>query len=167
MGVEFLARGYVSGGNEWEPSIAFSLHPLWGLFCWCNLSVTNLLLSPLGHCCPNLMKPPPKKIHIYSLCLRTLQVQVFGSCGRLRGDLGINLDHVEVVGVPGDYDIMPVVVVQGLVWVAFDQVGSISQVGHIVQVTGTRYLTTWMDATKKRNGRTWKHDTKKTKNIAL
>ncbi len=57
---------------------------------------------------------PPKK-YINSLCPRTLQVQVFGSCGRLRRDLGINLDGVEVVGVPGDYDVVPVVVVQGLV----------------------------------------------------
>lgn len=71
--------------------------------------------------------------------LHTLQVQVFGSCGRLCGDLGINLDSVEVVGVPGDDDIVPVVVVQGLVGVAFDQMGSIPQVRHIVQVTGTRY----------------------------
>lgn len=45
---------------------------------------------------------------------------------------------MEVVGVPGDYDIVPVVVVQRLVGVAFDQVGSIPQVRHIVQVTGTR-----------------------------
>lgn len=83
-----------------------------------------------------------KKRYINWLSLRTLQVQVFGSCGRLRGDLGIDLDGVEVVGVPGDYNVVPVVVVQGLVGVAFDQVGSVSQVGHIVHVTGSRYLTT-------------------------
>lgn len=70
---------------------------------------------------------------------RTLKVQVLGSCGRLRGDLGINLDSVEVVGVPGDYDTVPVVVVQGLVGVAFDQMGSIPQVRHIVQVARNRY----------------------------
>lgn len=45
----------------------------------------------------------------------TLQVQVFGSCGSLGGNLGVNLDSVKVVGVPGDYDIVPVVVIQGLV----------------------------------------------------
>lgn len=49
------------------------------------------------------------------LCPRTLQVQVLGSRGRLRGDLGVYLDGVEVVGVPGDDDIVPVVVVQRLV----------------------------------------------------
>lgn len=129
--------------------------PLQGLSCWCNLLVTSLLLSPLGYCCPNLMKC--KRKYINSLCLRTLQVQVFGSCGRLCGDLGINLDSVEVVGVPGDYDIVPVVVVQGLVWVAFDQVGSISQVRHIVQVTGTRSWRTWVDVTMDGRGSTWRH----------
>lgn len=67
-----------------------------------------------------------------SVCVHTLQVQVFGSCCCLRGNLGVNLDSVEVVGVPGDYNIVPVVVVQGFVRVAFDQVGSIPQVRHIV-----------------------------------
>ena len=92
-------------------------------------------------------------MYFNSLFLHTLQVQIFGSWGCLRGDLGINLDHVEVVGVPGDDDIVPVVVVEGLVGVAFDQVGSISQVRHIVQVTGNRYLTAWVDATMDRNVR--------------
>lgn len=46
---------------------------------------------------------------------------------------------MEVVGVPGDYYIVPVVVVQGLVGVALDQVGSVSQVRHIVEETATRY----------------------------
>lgn len=78
-----------------------------------------------------------KYINLFRLL--TLQVQVFGSCGCLCGDLGINLDGVEVVSVPGDDDIVPVVVVQGLVGVAFDQVGSISQIGHVVQIAGNRY----------------------------
>lgn len=60
------------------------------------------------------MKSEKETLYIYiyiNSCLRTLKVQVFGSCGGLRGDLGINLDSVEVVGVPGDYDTVPVVVV--------------------------------------------------------
>lgn len=69
-------------------------------------------------------------------CIHTLQVQVFGSCGGLRGDLGVDLDRVQVVSVAGDDDVMPVVVVEGLVGVAFDQVGPVSQVGHVVQVAG-------------------------------
>lgn len=44
---------------------------------------------------------------------RTLQVQVFGSGRRLRGDLGVDLDGVEVVGVSGDDHAVPVVVIQG------------------------------------------------------
>lgn len=67
---------------------------------------------------------------------RTLQVQVFGSGRRLRGDLGVDLDGVEVVGVSGDDHVVPVVVIQRLVGVAFDQVGSVPQVGHVVQITG-------------------------------
>lgn len=43
---------------------------------------------------------------------------------------------MEVVSVAGDDDVVPVVVVEGLVGVAFDQVGPISQVGHVVQVAG-------------------------------
>lgn len=66
---------------------------------------------------------------------RTLQVQVFGSGRCLRGDLGVDLDGVEVVGVSGDDHVVPVVVVEWLVGVAFDQVGPIPQVGHVVQVT--------------------------------
>ena len=49
---------------------------------------------------------------------------------------------MEVVGVPGDDDIVPVVVIQGLVGVAFDQVGSIPQVRYVMQVPGNVYLTT-------------------------
>lgn len=68
------------------------------------------------------------------LCQHTLQVQVLGSCGGLRGDLGVYFDRVEVVGVPGNDDVVPVVVVERLVGVAFDEVGPVSQVRHIVQV---------------------------------
>lgn len=56
-----------------------------------------------------------KKKHTNPQCQHTLQVQVFGSCRRLCCDLGVNLDCVEVVGVPGNYDIVPVIVIQGLV----------------------------------------------------
>lgn len=66
---------------------------------------------------------------------RTFQIQVFGSGRCLRGDLGVDLDSVEVVGVSGDDHVVPVVVIQRLVRVAFDQVGSIPQVRHVVQIT--------------------------------
>lgn len=69
---------------------------------------------------------------------RTLQVQVFGSGRCLRGDLGVDLDGVEVVGVSGDDHVVPVVVVERLVGVAFDQVGTVPQVGHVVQVTAIK-----------------------------
>lgn len=106
MGVEF------HGGNDQGLTIAFPLHP-----CRFYPAGVSHFFPPLGHCCPNLMKSEKKSIQIHCTnpCLHTLQVQVFGSCGRLCCDLGVNLDSVEVVGVPGNYDIVPVVVVQGLV----------------------------------------------------
>lgn len=94
-----------------------------------SLQPFSRCFSPTGHCCQSTNKLQN---------LSTLQIQVFGSSGGLCGDLGVNLDSVEVVGVPGDNDVVPVVVIQWLVGVAFDQMGSISQVGHIVQVTRTR-----------------------------
>ena len=66
----------------------------------------------------------------------TLEVQVLGPAGSLSGDLGVDLHRVQVVGVPGDDDIVPVVVVQGLVGVALDQVGPVPKVGHVVKVPG-------------------------------
>lgn len=88
------------------------------LFCsapagFIPLLVTFFFLHLEGRCSPNLMKSD--KSTADPLCPRTLQVQVLGSRGRLRGDLGVYLDGVEVVGVPGDDDIVPVVVVQRLV----------------------------------------------------
>lgn len=43
---------------------------------------------------------------------------------------------MQVVSVPGDNDVVPVVVVERLVGVAFDEVGAVAQVGHVVQVAG-------------------------------
>lgn len=129
-GVEFLAQGYLHDG--YDQILLFLSFP----------AGSTLLVQPFSHVfisrplLPQLNEIWKKKKK--TLCLRTLQVQVFGSCGCLCSDLGVNLDSVEVVGVSGNYDIVPVVVVEGLVWVAFDQVGSISQVGNIVQVTATR-----------------------------
>lgn len=145
-----LAKGYLSGGNESGPSIAFSPLTPQGFI---------LLLQPFSSEPAFLTSRPllTQFNEILKDSLHTFQVQVFGSCGRLCGDLGINLDSVEVVGVPGDYNIVPVVVIQWLIGVAFDQVGSIPQVRHIVQVTATRYGTTWEDATMDTNRRTWKH----------
>lgn len=129
MRTDFLAPGSLHRGNDQEPTIAFffSSGPVPASF----IPAVKTLFSTSS---PNLMKSdqsretPP--------CLHTLKVQVLGSCGSLRGDLGVYLDHVEVVSVAGDDDVVPVVVVEGLVGVAFDQVGPISQVGHVVKVAG-------------------------------
>lgn len=70
--------------------------------------------------------------------MRTFQIQVFGAHGGLRGDFGVDLDRVQVVSVAGYVHVVPVVVVQRTVGVAFDQVRSVAQVGDVVQVAGER-----------------------------
>lgn len=54
------------------------------------------------------LAPPPRH---RPLLLFTFQIQVLGAHGGLRGDFGVDLDHVEVVGVPGNVHVVPVVVV--------------------------------------------------------
>lgn len=71
-----------------------------------------------------------------STARRTLQVEVFGSNGGLRGDLGVDLDCVQVVDVSGDHHVVPVVIIQRLVGVSFNKVSTISQVCYVVQVAG-------------------------------
>lgn len=68
----------------------------------------------------------------------TFQIQVLGAHGGLRGDFGVDLDRVQVVSVAGYVHVVPVVVVQRTVGVAFDQVRSVAQVGDVVQVAGER-----------------------------
>ena len=43
---------------------------------------------------------------------------------------------MQVVGVAGDHDVVPVVVVERLVGVPLDEMSTVPQVGHIVQVSG-------------------------------
>lgn len=64
----------------------------------------------------------------------TFQIQVFSPHGGLRGDLGVDLHCVEVIGVAGDHHIMPVVVVERCVRIAFDEVSAVSQVRNVMQV---------------------------------
>lgn len=75
---------------------------------------------------PPTLSPPPAAF--------TFQVQVLGAHGGLRGDLGVDLDRVQVVGVAGDVHVVPVVVVERAVGVALDQVSAVAQVGDVVQV---------------------------------
>lgn len=75
-----------------------------------------------------LQAPPPPAV-------LTLQIQVLGAHGGLRGDLGVDLDRVQVVGVARDVHIVPVVVVERAVGVALDEVSAVAQVGDVVQVS--------------------------------
>lgn len=58
----------------------------------------------------------------------TFQIKVLGPTSGLSGDFGVYLDRVQVVGVPGDHDIVPVVVIERLVGVPLYEMGTISQV---------------------------------------
>lgn len=60
--------------------------------------------------------------------MHTLKVEVLCAHGGLRGDFGVDLDRVEIVSVSGYVHIMPVVVIEGTVRVAFDQVCSVAQI---------------------------------------
>lgn len=68
----------------------------------------------------------------------TLQVKVLGARRGLCGDFGVNLDRVEIVGVPGDVNVVPVVIVQRAVGAPFDQMGAVTQVRNVMQVAATR-----------------------------
>lgn len=68
--------------------------------------------------------------------MHTLQVEVLGAHGGLRGDFGVNLDRVEIVSVSGYVHVVPVVVIQRTVRVSFDQVCSVAQVRDVVEVAG-------------------------------
>lgn len=64
----------------------------------------------------------------------TFKVQIAGSIGVLGDGVGVDFQCVHVVGVAGNHHVVPLVVVQLLVWVAFHQRGSIAQVEDVVDI---------------------------------
>lgn len=66
----------------------------------------------------------------------TFEIQVLGPHSGLCSDLSVYLNSVQVVGVSGYEHVVPVVVIQRRVGVAFDQVSPVPQVGHVVEVAG-------------------------------
>ena len=66
----------------------------------------------------------------------TFEVQVAGSVGVLRDGVCVYLECVHVAGVARHHHVVPLVVVERLVRVAFHQRRAVAQVEHIVDVAG-------------------------------
>lgn len=64
----------------------------------------------------------------------TFQVQIAGSIGVLGDGVGVDFQCVHVVRVTGNHHVVPLVVIQLLVGVAFHQRGSIAQVENVVDI---------------------------------
>lgn len=64
----------------------------------------------------------------------TFKVQITGSIGVLGDGVGVDFQCVHVVSVAGNHHVVPLVVVQRLVWVAFHQRRSIAQVEDVVDI---------------------------------
>lgn len=64
----------------------------------------------------------------------TFKVQIAGSIGVLGDGVGVDFQCVHVVSVTGNHHVVPLVVIQWLVWVAFHQRGSIAQVKDVVDI---------------------------------
>ena len=75
----------------------------------------------------------------------TFQIQILGAIDNLSDHLGVHFQAVGVTVVPGDDDIVPLVVIQGAVTIAFDHIGAIPEVKHVVYVPGGdhRHPVTW------------------------
>lgn len=70
-----------------------------------------------------------------NFCIRiTFQIQIFGTIDDLSDYLGIHFQAVGITVVPSDDYIMPLVVIQGAVTVAFDHIGTITKIKHIVYI---------------------------------
>lgn len=64
----------------------------------------------------------------------TFQIQIFGTVDDLSDYLGVDFQAVGIAVVPRDDNIVPLVVIQGVVTVAFDHIGTIAEIKHIVYV---------------------------------
>lgn len=70
---------------------------------------------------------------------RTFQVQVLGSVDALAGGGGVYLQCVSVAVVSGDGYIVPLIVIQRPLTFALDQIGSVSKVKHVVDVSARTF----------------------------
>lgn len=71
---------------------------------------------------------------------RTFEVQIFSSVDDLTHCLGIDFERVDVTVVSGDDDVMPLVVMKSSVTVAFDHVGPVAEIKHIMYVPKRRQI---------------------------
>lgn len=68
----------------------------------------------------------------------TFKVEVFGSVDILGDRLGVYFECVCVGGIPCDDHIVPLVVIQWVVTVSFQQTGPVPQVEHVVDEPGSK-----------------------------
>lgn len=69
----------------------------------------------------------------------TFQVQVLGSIDALARGGSVYLQCVSVAVVSGDGYIVPLIVIQRPLTFAFDQIGSVSKVKHVVDVSARTF----------------------------
>lgn len=64
----------------------------------------------------------------------TFQIQILGTIDDLSDYLGVHFQAVGITVVPSDDNVVPLVVIQRTVTVAFDHIGTIAKIKHIVYV---------------------------------
>lgn len=64
----------------------------------------------------------------------TFEVQVAGSVGVLRHGARVDLQRVYIVGIPGHHHVVPLIVVERLVWVALHQRRAVAEIKDVVNV---------------------------------
>lgn len=67
-------------------------------------------------------------------CLHTFEVQIFSAIDDLTHCLGIDFERVDVTVVSSDDNVMPLVVMESSVTVAFDYIGPVAEIKHIMYV---------------------------------
>lgn len=93
---------------------------------------------------------------INSFAMFTFQIQIFGTVDNLSDHLSVHFQAVSVTVVPGDDDVVPLVVIQGAVTVAFDHVGTVSKVKYVVDVPRREnHHPMTRDSLKPFNGNVW------------
>lgn len=64
----------------------------------------------------------------------TFEVQVAGTVGVLSNGAWVNLEHMYIVGISGHHHVVPLVVIEWLVWVALHQWRPIAKIKDIVDI---------------------------------
>lgn len=76
-------------------------------------------------------------------CSLTFEVQVAGSIGVLCNGAWVDLEGMYIAGVPGHHHVVPLVVIEGLVWVALHQRRPIAQIKDVVDKSVWKHIGVW------------------------